>query len=255
VSTIITGMPSSISAADTENMPVASWPHTIATDDATIVVYQPQAIVWKEYRTLEVRMAVGVTKKGAQKPVLGTLETSVDTHIDFDTRSVVVSNLTLRSSRFPSPDTEQAAAMEQLIQQALVNRPPKHVSLDAILLSLKEKGSETKGVALKNDPPVIFYSAKPANLVVFDSVTTYDSVNATGLDNGQLFPSINAMDKPAVNVDGSIEIHFGPELPGVGKNWIRTLPGHGFFVVLRLYGPTKAFFDKTWKPSDLESMH
>jgi hypothetical protein len=30
------------------------------------------------------------------------------------------------------------------------------------------------------------------------------------------------------------------------------VPGEGFFVILRLYGPTKTFFDKSWKPSDIE---
>ncbi|PTQ69106.1 hypothetical protein [Pseudomonas sp. GV071] len=25
----------------------------------------------------------------------------------------------------------------------------------------------------------------------------------------------------------------------------------GYFVILRLYGPTKPFFEKTWKPGDL----
>ena len=39
-----------------------------------------------------------------------------------------------------------------------------------------------------------------------------------------------------------------------GKNWLKTLPGQGFFVILRIYGPTKAFFDKTWKPSDIEKV-
>lgn len=87
---------------------------------------------------------------------------------------------------------------------------------------------------------------------LFWSVTAYDSITASGLDNGQPFPSINTMDKPAANADGSTDIYFGPESPGAGKNWIRTLPDHGFFVILRLYGPTKPFFDKDWKPSDLE---
>lgn len=87
---------------------------------------------------------------------------------------------------------------------------------------------------------------------LFWSVTAYDSVTASGLDNGQPFPSLNTMDKPVVNADGSIDVHFGPKSPGAGKNWIRTLPGKGFFVILRLYGPTKPFFDKAWKPSDLQ---
>jgi len=89
---------------------------------------------------------------------------------------------------------------------------------------------------------------------LFWSVTGYDSITASGLDNGQPFPSINTMDKPATNADGSTDIYFGPTSPGAGKNWIRTLPDKGFFVILRLYGPTKAFFDKAWKPSDLEKL-
>ena len=86
---------------------------------------------------------------------------------------------------------------------------------------------------------------------LFWSLTIYDSITAAQVDNGQPFPSLNAMDKPTANIDGSIDVHFGPDSPGVGKNWIRTLPGKGYFVILRLYGPTKTFFDKSWKPGDL----
>ncbi len=89
---------------------------------------------------------------------------------------------------------------------------------------------------------------------LFWSVTVYDSITASGLDNEQPFPSINTMDQPVKNKDGSIEIYFGPDSPGAGKNWLRTLPDKGFFVILRLYGPTQAFFDKRWKPSDIEKL-
>jgi len=93
----------------------------------------------------------------------------------------------------------------------------------------------------------------PAHL--FWSVTVYDSVTGSGLANGQPFPSINTMDKPAANADGSTDIYFGPNSPGAGKNWLRTAPGQGFFVILRIYGPTQAFFDKTWVPGDIEKMN
>ena len=89
---------------------------------------------------------------------------------------------------------------------------------------------------------------------IFWSVTVYDASNASGLDNGQSFPSINAMDKPSANDDGSTDIYFGPKSPGDGKNWLATVPGKGFFVILRLYGPTQPFFDQAWKPGDLEKM-
>jgi hypothetical protein len=92
----------------------------------------------------------------------------------------------------------------------------------------------------------------PARL--FWSVTVYDAVTASGLDNGQPFPSINQMDKPVANADGSTDIYFGPRTPGEGKNWLATVPGKGFFVCLRLYGPTQSFYDQSWKPGDVEKV-
>ena len=63
------------------------------------------------------------------------------------------------------------------------------------------------------------------------------------------------MDKPSTNADGSTDIFIGPKPPGEGKNWLATVPGSGFFSILRLYGPTQPFFDRTWKPGDLEKMN
>jgi hypothetical protein len=96
----------------------------------------------------------------------------------------------------------------------------------------------------------------PAGIPVklFWSVTIYDAETASGLDNGQAFPSINAMDKPITNSDGSIDIYLAAKSPGSGRNWLATVPGVGFFVMLRLYGPTQAFYDQTWKPSDVEKV-
>ncbi len=90
----------------------------------------------------------------------------------------------------------------------------------------------------------------PARL--FWSVAVYDAWTASGLDNGQPFPSINTMDKPTFNEDGTIDFHFGPDDPGDGVNWIRTVPDKGFFVIVRLYGPEQEFFDQTWVPGEME---
>jgi hypothetical protein len=90
---------------------------------------------------------------------------------------------------------------------------------------------------------------------LFWSVTVYDPITGSGLDNGQPFPSLNTMDMPAANRDGSTDIYFGPTPPaGTAKNWLKTNPGQGFFVILRLYGPTQAFFNQTWKPGDIEKV-
>ena len=47
--------------------------------------------------------------------------------------------------------------------------------------------------------------------------------------------------------------YFGPKpLPGKEANWIQTVPGKGWWVSLRLYGPTEPWFDKTWRPGEME---
>lgn len=88
---------------------------------------------------------------------------------------------------------------------------------------------------------------------IFWSVALYDAENASGLANGQPFPSINSMDTPVVNADGSIDIAIGPR-QGDSANWLATVPDKGFFVIIRLYGPTARFFDRTWRPSDIEKV-
>ena len=106
------------------------------------------------------------------------------------------------------------------------------------------RGSDSYKLNLPKDIPA----------ALFWSVTVYDSVTGSGLDNGQPFPSINAMDHPAANADGSTDIYFGPVSPGEGKIWLRTVSDKDFLVILRLYGPTEPFFNQTWRASDIEKM-
>jgi hypothetical protein len=90
----------------------------------------------------------------------------------------------------------------------------------------------------------------------FWSVTLYEAENGSGLANGQPFPSLGSRDTPAQNADGSTDLYFGPTAPSGKKgNWLATVPGKGYFAVLRLYGPTAAAIDKSWKPGDIEKVH
>jgi hypothetical protein len=51
----------------------------------------------------------------------------------------------------------------------------------------------------------------------------------------------------------AVELYFGPKAPrGQEARWIRTLPGKGWFVYFRIYGPEKPAFDGRWKPGDFE---
>src|SRR6266481_1636440 len=102
-----------------------------------------------------------------------------------------------------------------------------------------------------------YHLGLPPNIpaAIFWSVTLYDAENSSGLANGQPFPSLGSRDKPAQNADGSTDLYLGPKAPeGKQANWLATVPGKGYFAILRLYGPTEAAINKSWKPGDIEKV-
>ena len=89
----------------------------------------------------------------------------------------------------------------------------------------------------------------------FWSFVVYDPQTRSELQTGQLFPSKNsARDSFHENPDGSVTLRFGPEAPDgpEAMNWIQTVPGKGWFALLRLYGPLEPWFEQTWRPGDIE---
>ena len=90
-------------------------------------------------------------------------------------------------------------------------------------------------------------------VVDFWSVMVYDAETRSMIVNNQI-PGLDSNAKLKPNPDGSVDLYFAPELPaGAPKsNWRRTVPGKGWFVLFRLYSPTKPFFDGSWRPGDFE---
>jgi hypothetical protein len=88
----------------------------------------------------------------------------------------------------------------------------------------------------------------------FWSVMVYDPQTRSMLQTDQSLPRLGSQSGTvAENGDGSIDIHFGPECPaGAEDNWLQTLPGKGWFPILRFYSPKAEFFDKSWRPSEIE---
>ena len=74
------------------------------------------------------------------------------------------------------------------------------------------------------------------------------------IQTGQKFPSVGSQTKGLlVNADGSVYIYFGPK-PPVDKenNWVQTIPETDWNTILRLYGPLEPWFDKIWRPGEIE---
>jgi hypothetical protein len=85
-------------------------------------------------------------------------------------------------------------------------------------------------------------------------VILYSDQTRSMLQTDQQSPGVSGQTKGLlVNADGSVDVYFGPEAPpGKEKNWAQTVPSKGWFVVLRLYGPLEPWFNKTWRPGQIE---
>ena len=97
----------------------------------------------------------------------------------------------------------------------------------------------------------------PANVPAknFWSFVVYDPQTRSMLQTpDQKFPSVNSMREDLrTDADGSVLLTIGPQQPAEGeRNWIQTRPQKSWFAILRLYGPEEAWFDKTWRPGEIE---
>ena len=116
-------------------------------------------------------------------------------------------------------------------------------------------GRDAKGAPL--DGGKNYKLRLPPNIPVKDfwSVILYSNQTRSMIQTDQRFPSVSSQTKGLlVNADGSTDVFFGPKAPaGKESNWVQTIPGQGWNTILRLYGPLEPWFNKTWRPGEIES--
>jgi hypothetical protein len=91
----------------------------------------------------------------------------------------------------------------------------------------------------------------PSNL--FWSATVYDTNTRSEIVTDQHKAAIRSLfEKPKPNPDDSIDLYFGPKAPlGKENQWVKTIPGDGWFIYFRLYGPQAPAFNRTWKLNNI----
>ena len=95
----------------------------------------------------------------------------------------------------------------------------------------------------------------PAPAKLFWSVTVYDAETRSQVATDQNKAALRSLFELKDLSGSSVDLHFGPEAPAEGEGrWIKTIPGKGWFVYFRIYGPEAAAFDGSWKPGDFECL-
>src|SRR5580704_11964766 len=147
-------MPSLVLAED------IGWPREKTQNGARIVYYQPQIDQWADYRTLDARMAISVTPAGG-KPTPGVVSIQARTDANKETRTVVISNIKLVDTRFPSVDTATDAKLDQLVRTFFKPDNTMTISLDRLTAEVEEGKVSGPAVKVDNNPPKIFVSRVP----------------------------------------------------------------------------------------------
>lgn len=91
----------------------------------------------------------------------------------------------------------------------------------------------------------------PAGL--FWSVTVYDAITRSQIATAQNVAALRSLFELAdLPEHGTAHLAFGPERPEGDAHFIQTIPGRGWFVYARLYGPQPEAFHGDWKLGDFQ---
>ena len=155
------------------------WPRLKTSSAGKLVFYQPQFAEWKNHKELTFSMAFQLTPKGS-KAVVGVADVQASTFANVDTRTVLISNFAIKQTHFPSLDAGTAANMDGLVKTFLPPQFTTTISLDR-LVAIVNKPESVPAVLVRNDPPRIFVSNRPALLVQVDGKPVLSDIPNTTL--------------------------------------------------------------------------
>src|SRR5215470_11918881 len=142
------------------------WPRKITSGDTTVLFYPPQIESWQGDQ-IQANAAVSVQTGDSQQQTYGKVYFTTRAVTDKASRQVTLDRFKVTKGDFPgAPDkTDEYLA---IIQQAESNKT-ETVPQDQLLSNLAAGQAERKsGSELKNDPPRIIFSTRPAVLVLID---------------------------------------------------------------------------------------
>jgi len=157
-----------------------AWPREFADGDLTFTVYQPQVESWNG-RKLEARCAVSVQNKANPQPSYGVVWFEARSDVDKERRMVALSDFKMTKSTFPAQAKTGAGPADFL--KTKLPETTREIALDRLetALAVTQAESATRSVPLKNDPPKIIFSEKPAILVLIDGTPALRDTQAQSI--------------------------------------------------------------------------
>src|SRR5271154_3891110 len=156
-----------------------SWPKVFDRDGFHVIVYQPQVKTWQKYRTLVADTAISVTPQGG-KQILGVISWRADTITNVSTRTVFVRDIEVLSSRFPSVDPAQDAAMQQRVHQVYPTMTFT-ISLARMIASVEKANAPVQSISASPEVPTIFVSRVPAIVLMVNGKPVLAPIQGTTL--------------------------------------------------------------------------
>lgn len=110
--------------------------------------------------------------------------------------------------------------------------------------------SDTAGKPLEGGNNYKLHLSPNISVRDYWSVIVYDNETSLMIKTTQLWPSVYSSRKGLeFNNDGSVDAWFGSKAPmGKENNWIKTIPGKDWHMILRIYGPLEILFDGISRP-------
>jgi hypothetical protein len=142
------------------------WPRQKTGPAGKLVYYPPQVDNWLDHKNIDFRMAFLLIPTGG-KQTIGVVSVQAQTDVSVDDRTVLLHDPQITKTDFPSLDATTAAQMDQLVRTFLPSTASVLVSLDR-LIAAANKPVAPATVEVRNEPPAIFVSNRPAMLLQID---------------------------------------------------------------------------------------
>ncbi len=155
------------------------WPQVIQNEGNTVSIYQPQIESWKD-NLLNARAAVSIATKASAQPEFGVIMFSARTSVDRSNGTVNLEDISISGINFPK-SINGTPAYADIIKGSIPNWP-RTIALERLVADLAITQAEMKSqqqARVRNNPPRIFFSTRPAVLVLIDGTPVPRAIGGT----------------------------------------------------------------------------